>query len=352
MKRTALGLVIGAFFASAAQAAPPALPLGPVYLKYNNVEAIGPATAANPTGTITSPSGTMVQNFGIADFKTIAAGDPFTVTPHVTFGQGTTSWTDLSGGEVTAIFWGVQALSGAGTIPVGGLDPNAGTRAVGGYVDFWWDTTDEAVAGGHSLGSYNAATFANGGDWGRPGSTTVPVAGPDNGMADAAGNSVSDGTFLMRLQFMPGCDNGLNPLTAANAALYTVCSTADISNPAFGEGNTVVYADVADVNGDGFITAADGAWAQQLNTDWFFTNPGGGPLATRDVYFSNHFTAALGIPNNWNDPGIYFGATSDDPMRAFAQNVPEIDATAGAGALTMLGGMMALVADRRRRRQV
>jgi len=308
MKRTALALAVGLLSSAAANAAPPPLPTGKVYLKYNNLEQIGPGNS------ITSPSGAAEQNWGLGDWNTIAQG--VGGTEHVTFSKGATTWTDLSGGEITAIFWGITSIAG---------DPLASTRAVGGFLDLYWDPVDEAVSGAGTLLNLPAANR------GVPSVPPVPYPespGPGAGI-DNTFPLITDGQFLVRLQFMPGCDGTVG----ANTALYTVCSTASIASPSV-EGQATVYADVVDANGDGSINSADGLWAYQLNSDWFWTNPGGGALAKRDVYFSNHFTGDTGAGNGWNDLPLIFAANSDDPMRAFA--VPE-PATIALFSLGLLG---------------
>lgn len=314
MKLKLLSLVLGTAFSAGAISAPIALPSGPLFFQFTNLEqtALGIDAAGNPvnnTNNCAGCSGTAEGNWGVAQVSVMRAGTP---DPAGAVGgdlnndidsKGTAPFFSdqifpVLGGQVTAMFHGAvqTSISSVGTL--------FSLQSTGGYIDLYWD--DPTLA--NTIVNISALT---------PGDRT----------GDATFTGVTDGVFLGRLGFA----SGINPLNAGTDIQGTIDTALTGQS-----GSADSYANVMDFNGDGLINAADGLWASSLNSDWFGT-----VFGTRDIRFSNK------IDNNsdWNSPGALrdgiFGQTSNDPGRGY---VPE----PASLALVSLG-LLGLGAARRRR---
>lgn len=323
--KTKLALAsLGMLLASSASAELFYPDLGPIYFQFTNLEQIDigfndDGTLSNNTSTCSGCSGDPEGNWGIAQLSVLRAGveNPDGVGPGVvdndidnagTVPQFSDQLVPTSGNQITAIFYGVvqTSITADGTV--------LSLASTGGFIDLYYD--EPGLTGG---------------------GTTVAI-GTENAPirdTDSTAGGYTDGILLARLAFASGIDP-TNSTTFIEGTIDT--SLANNS------GSADSYANVADVDGDGFITDADGAWATLLDTDWFGT-----VFGTRDVRFSNK----IDLNTDWNgaqggcaDPlsgSCVVGATSNDPGRAFAARVPE------PTTLALLGlGMLGLFGTRRK----
>ena len=286
MKRVVFGFFATLGVAGLASAAPIALPTGPLYGQYNNLEQFNAAnTLTGPPGyapaagicDATHPCG----DWGVLNISTLQHGA--VVSPHVDISGGTPFFTDggVGGNQITGIFYGFQLFPG---------DP---TRASGGVLDLYW----------HDAGTVDANCLS--------GATCLPNA--------ATVAQFGTGTFLARLDFASGIDPGNG----------TVTQLSNI-NPGVPGGNG---------HSDGYLnvdTSAGGAWANSLDGNWFITNFG-----LRDLRFSSFFNTDVA---SWFGPNGTVGIRSNDPVRDFTSGVPE------PATLTLLGLGLTGLGYRRRKK--
>lgn len=304
--------VIATLGAAGVAQAIPALPSGPIGIKFNNVEQISATNQITFAGGGIDPYGNgnhlanTEGNWGIFDVSNLQFGQNPITHNNTTFSDfgllpASSFWTDASGGEITGIFYGIQ-LDSAKT-------------ATSGFMDIYWDDannfTDLGAAGRTAQNKYT---------------------------------TVTDGTFLARIAFATGNVQG--------DAIHTVFSSIDLTSigGAF-DGKAFSYGNVVDTNNDGVIDAVDGLWASKIDSDWFNVDTNGdgtfgGAGETRDIKFQNNFNnndfAAWNTTNNTLDGSLARGANSFDPVKLFA--VPE------PGILSLFGiGLLGFATARRRK---
>lgn len=273
----------GALVASSASATLIAAPTGPVHIKYSNFEQISATNAIN------NLNGGTEGNWGVFDISNINGGN--NINPNTSFSRDNSNplWAESDGGEYTGIFWGFQVTA----------DP---TKATGGFLDIYYDPNNDASS---------TATPTN-----RTGQTTF--------------TGYTEGTLLVRLQFVPGAIEGDTSTTLASS-----CSTASVT---YQDCQATLFANVFDKSGDGVIDAADGLWAAALDGNWFYRDVQGNgtagdqPGERLDFSFANRFNNQT----NWNGAAgtDIRGANSEDPVRGFG--VPEPTSLALLG-LSFLG---------------
>lgn len=290
-----------------ALASPIALQPGPVYVQFNNMEQAGLINTSGFANTYLGKldgadrsltTGSNEFNWGVFNVSSVQAGG--VATDHTDISGGTTYFADgLSGGQIHGIFYGFQLNC---------ANPVGCTKLTGGYIDLYWTDGNGLITNSDLNGNYS---FANRTGFNQMGKFTA-------------------GTLLARLGYQAGAITG--------DTTTTVTSSVDPLNFS-GVGLADGFASVMDVNGDGVIDAADGAWASVLDSNWFYTDPTGtGAIAQRDLRFSTFYQNL----DKWDNGPAVQGLRSNDPARAFALPEP--------GSVTLVGlALLGLGAARRRR---
>jgi hypothetical protein len=267
---------------ASAMAAPITLPVGPLFIQYTNNEQFSITNSIHSkdpnTGGVTSEG-----NWGILQISSIVRGTASTPSGSDIQGGGTNVFTDGIGGhQITGIFYGT-------TVNPGGLS------AHGGAIDLYWQDSGTANTGADLSAGFNPARRLDQ-------KTYTGYAEPGN----------SKFIFLAQLVFGPGCDGD---------PTHNVCTGVA---PGTGDGTAKSYQSVN--------LAAGGAWASQLDSNFFTLDAVGNPLTlAQDIRTDSNFTR--NGASTWDVPGTdIIGLRSNDPVRADAlAPVPE------PGTLTLLG---------------
>jgi len=308
MRKTLTSVAIAlALGAGAAQAAPIVLPpASPIYFQFNNLEQVGPVNNIVVPGGSIDVTGDGIPdtpanegNWGVFNISSMQNGAVATQNEDISggpaffFDDGATGGLEpfTQQGQVSGIFYGISLTSG--------------TTATGGFIDIYWeDAADDDII----ASDLNGTTFA-----------------PTERTAANKAGKFTDGTLVVRLQFKPGIITGDN--------FNTLSSDIDVTGTITGEGQAQFFADVVDINNDGKIDNADGAWAHALDGNWFHVDTDGDTVfgeagEQRDLRFATFFNTLA----SWNGPGLV-GLRSNDPGRAFTVAEPGMVSLLGLGLL-------------------
>lgn len=270
-------------FAAYAAPAPSSLPPGPIYLKFSGQEQIA-------VGGGTTWAGSNEINWGVFTISTMNRGsvaepnDQLNPSGFPFFVDG------LSGGQITGMFYGVEAGDVSATNPF---------PAKRGFMDLYWRDLNLLAP------------------------SSIDTVAPGVRCGFSCANGYTQGDFLARLFF----DTGMDTSDPDNTIVGT---TVPSSGGFTGQADSYASVDVT----------AGGLWANQLDSNWFASWQG-----LRDLRFKNSYNSNT----NWNGvsqngEGLVLGARIDDPGQAYA--VPE------PGALSLMGlAMVGMGAVLRRRKK-
>lgn len=237
-----------------------------------------------------------------------------------------------SGGPALEDTWGVVRVN---SIEANGSTFYSNPVGNGEHISaFFYGLVDGQV----QLTATSTATYSYGGIldiWATPAGSADPINGiqaPSSRIDLDSYGTVTDGanTLLLRLAFAPGGDTTVTDSTLAGSFL----------NSSFGGGSSSLLN----------VDVLAGAWGSIFDNNGILGTDGNFHDFELDVGFRCG-GGAIGVrcqPNN-ADPSL-FTLEVDGSFTGTSSAVPEIDAAAGTGAITLLGGMLALAGERRRRR--
>lgn len=261
--------------------AAPILPPGPLYINFNNMEQISSSNSIGGPG--------VEGNWGVFVVAQMSNGGP--IPPNQLFSPLFPIFNNSATAQITGMFYGTKIVApGAGCV---------GTcfDAAGGFIDLYYQ---DSTMSGFTAAALGTAT---------PGQRT----------ATNQFTNFTDGQFLARLAFASGIDSFDSSVDIRGSVTPSAGGFSGFADS---------FANVVDINGDGQYTAADGAYAFQLNSDLFNT-----AFGQRDVRLKNSYNLAT----EWNGTGDILGASSSDPIRAFVVPEPGTLALLGASLLGLAG---------------
>lgn len=296
----AVSLAVTGVVMGAAQADPIGLPGDtPLVITYNDAEQVCLTNCIGNTSGSTDASGNAITwnegNWGIVRVRDIFTGNPTgfpnsdisdTLPKIFSYGDASTP------GAITGIFYGINFLQDASGNPIP-------TAANGGVLDLYWH---------EATGNYTPSDELNAG---------LAASVDTKRTAQDAYTGYTDGTFLVRLDFVPGDVAWMDASVPNDATVYTPAS------PASTTASSAAYSyQVVD-------TSKVGVWTDILASSWFLNNDNGGALPTAaDFRTQSNYNYNSG----WSDlPNGIFGLISNDPVRAYTVPEPSEVALLGIG---------------------
>jgi hypothetical protein len=276
-------------------AAPITLPVGPLFVQYTGNEQFSASNSIQSTDATTGLP-TTEGNWGILQISSIVRGTALPPLGSDIQGGGANVFTDggVGGKQITGIFYGTNVIPGSG-----------GLNASGGFIDLYWQEVGAANTGADLAAGFDSTR--------RPNQKTY------TGYAEPLNPGF---IFLAQLVFGPGCDSD---------PTHHVCTGVA---PGTGDGTAKSYQSVN--------LGAGGAWASQLDSNFFTLDANENPLVpAQDVRTDSNFSQ--NGAGAWDGDGDIIGLRADGPNRLAP--VPE------PGTLSLFGLGLLGAGFLRRRKQ-